>query len=733
MPACRSCVCSPVSSVWRRMARSWQLDQAEVEHLDEVVVETHPAHVDVGRLDVAMHQPLRVRFGQRMAHLAQQEHGALGGHRTELPDQRLEVATVEQLHHVVERALAVMPKSNTWMVCGEFRAAVACASRSKRRSICSAPHRSPAPSSSGRTSLIAALPREQPMLGAPDFAHAAAARAARRDGSSPCPAPGAACGRADGTPRTARRRRPRRRSSAGTARSVCTDGGTARPRRCASHTPSGSMLAAISAAISILRGDAGVIMANDEDDDGVPRQKTSGTRRWDRHRRPLVQHRDAGRVQRHVTETDVPLVLRSVRRVPRHRRASAPQLTTPARIGPRDRGRPRSRTAIGRGTTASISPEGPQSGADGAEERQPLDLIRNTSSPGRRPTVACRGGPIVLRRLRLVMVRRSFPGLSSGPRRLMRRASRFYAASSHRGGVSAPACLSSSRFITIDLFMRSSRHDDLFAAAACCGGAGGPSSRNGHSRCRIRVAGHPRDTRAPCLAAAGRRCAARGRRAQRFGGSTSESSVNTCARLWLVRSLRNSSTESSARRRRAVEHPAAFPHRTADRHLSREHDPGCGHCRCAPAGSSRAWPPASGRTGSGPRSAGPRGRGTAHRPRAATRRREKTRARRRRTAKVLVRVDERVDELADVFLGHLLQRVHGVVRRRVPRQQRDDVRHECRVQTLRAAQHRSDAVAVAGAQGGDVGQQRVDVPSGAGHSERGVQCYHRRLAVGASR
>ena len=49
-----------------------ELHQPEVEHLDEVVVEAHPADVDVGGLDVAVDQSPRVRVGERVADLPQQ-------------------------------------------------------------------------------------------------------------------------------------------------------------------------------------------------------------------------------------------------------------------------------------------------------------------------------------------------------------------------------------------------------------------------------------------------------------------------------------------------------------------------------------------------------------------------------------------------------------------------------------------------------------------------------------
>ncbi len=66
-----------------------------------------------------------------------------------------------------------MPKSNTWIVCGELSAAVACASRSKRRSVelrfllvARAEHL-------GAHQLDCRVAREQAMFGAPHLAHAA--------------------------------------------------------------------------------------------------------------------------------------------------------------------------------------------------------------------------------------------------------------------------------------------------------------------------------------------------------------------------------------------------------------------------------------------------------------------------------------------------------------------------------------------------------------------------------
>ena len=45
---------------------------------------------------------------------------------------------------------------------------------------------------------------------------------------------------------------------------------------------------------------------------------------------------------------------------------------------------------------------------------------------------------------------------------------------------------------------------------------------------------------------------------------------------------------------------------------------------------------------------------------------------------VLIRIDQRIDQLADAFFRHLAQREHGVGGDRIPRQQRDDVRHQRR-------------------------------------------------------
>ena len=52
-----------------------------------------------------MHHAARMRLGQRMTDLPQQIHHALVRQRAELLHQRLEVAALEQLHHVIEAAV----------------------------------------------------------------------------------------------------------------------------------------------------------------------------------------------------------------------------------------------------------------------------------------------------------------------------------------------------------------------------------------------------------------------------------------------------------------------------------------------------------------------------------------------------------------------------------------------------------------------------------------------------
>ena len=68
-----------------------------------------------------------------------------------------------------------MPKSNTWIVCGELSAAVACASRSNRRSTSCASCLVARAEHLGPHQLDGRVARQQPVLGPPDLAHAAGA------------------------------------------------------------------------------------------------------------------------------------------------------------------------------------------------------------------------------------------------------------------------------------------------------------------------------------------------------------------------------------------------------------------------------------------------------------------------------------------------------------------------------------------------------------------------------
>ena len=81
------------------------LGDSEVKNLHEVKVLAIPTEEDVGGLDVAMDEPGRFGFGQRMAHLSKDVDGAFGRDRAEALDQLVRINSVEQLHHVIERAV----------------------------------------------------------------------------------------------------------------------------------------------------------------------------------------------------------------------------------------------------------------------------------------------------------------------------------------------------------------------------------------------------------------------------------------------------------------------------------------------------------------------------------------------------------------------------------------------------------------------------------------------------
>ncbi len=246
-----------------------------------------------------------------------------------------------------------------------------------------------------------------------------------------------------------------------------------------------------------------------------------------------------------------------------------------------------------------------------------------------------------------------------------------------------------------------------------------------------RAAARPRDTRARCRAAPGRRCAARDRRSAAASvGSTSDSSVKTCARLWLARSLRNSSTnDRCSSSSSAIEQAMAFPDRPADRDfapddvedaLAVDADRGVLlEDRRQRAAALEAHLEAQCRRG---RAAAPSD--------GALRDADREHARQPPPdGERLVRIDQRVDQLADVLLGDLAQRADRVFGHRIPGQQRDDVRHQRRRQPFLVAQHaagrgRDRASAAPGSPASRGRRQR----GGAGGQRRRLRCTVRPRA-----
>ena len=79
-------------------------DDAEIQHLQIVVLVSETGDEEVGRLDVAMHKAVFVRLGERTARLAQEHDDPLGGLRSEALHHAVQVQAFEQLHDVVEVA-----------------------------------------------------------------------------------------------------------------------------------------------------------------------------------------------------------------------------------------------------------------------------------------------------------------------------------------------------------------------------------------------------------------------------------------------------------------------------------------------------------------------------------------------------------------------------------------------------------------------------------------------------
>ncbi len=71
------------------------LHQPEIEHLHEVVFTAVAADEDVARLDVAMHDTALVSLRERVADLAEDVDGALGGQRAVFLDYPLQVDPIQ--------------------------------------------------------------------------------------------------------------------------------------------------------------------------------------------------------------------------------------------------------------------------------------------------------------------------------------------------------------------------------------------------------------------------------------------------------------------------------------------------------------------------------------------------------------------------------------------------------------------------------------------------------------
>ena len=81
------------------------LGDAEVEHLDEVVVGAVRLEVDVGRLEIAVDDAERVGLDQRAAHGARDREHALPRQRPAGAEPLVQALAAQQLHHDVERAV----------------------------------------------------------------------------------------------------------------------------------------------------------------------------------------------------------------------------------------------------------------------------------------------------------------------------------------------------------------------------------------------------------------------------------------------------------------------------------------------------------------------------------------------------------------------------------------------------------------------------------------------------
>jgi hypothetical protein len=82
-----------------RETRGADLRHTEVEHLHQRTAAEAARQKEVLRLDVAMHDPERMRLGHRFAGLRDIVGGVIERERAMLGEQRGEVAPLEELHH----------------------------------------------------------------------------------------------------------------------------------------------------------------------------------------------------------------------------------------------------------------------------------------------------------------------------------------------------------------------------------------------------------------------------------------------------------------------------------------------------------------------------------------------------------------------------------------------------------------------------------------------------------
>ena len=96
----------------RRSSRDQRLRETEVEHLDEIAARRIVEDDDVAGLEIAVDDALRVRGLERVAQLQSRSspmrRSGSGCMRLELARERV---AAQQLHHEVQDAVSVWPKS----------------------------------------------------------------------------------------------------------------------------------------------------------------------------------------------------------------------------------------------------------------------------------------------------------------------------------------------------------------------------------------------------------------------------------------------------------------------------------------------------------------------------------------------------------------------------------------------------------------------------------------------